>query len=216
MEKYILMTQLRGDIAVFMQAIPSLLFGSFLFLFPYRISKRTDSFSKLEIFAVGEGGKVGTAEVQASLLVYQRLVHSRGDDVGDEHIVRALRNDLAELAFERQRRLCDRGRGDLEAFFGRQFAFFELIDLSSRQHTAGIGSADEVHGHQIDAEFARFLDDLIRMARGSHRDIERGRMCRDDAAPSDGDRVRLFALTGGGDYDSRQRREESAAFPFLL
>ena len=192
-----------------------LLFGV-LFLFSDRIAEGADGFAELEILAVGEGGEVGTAEVQTSLLVDQRLVHSRGDDVGDEHIVRSLRNDLAELAFESQWRFRNRGRGDLEALFGRKLAFFELIDLSSRQHTAGIGGADEVHGHQIDAEFARFLDDLIRMARGAHRDIKRGRMRRDDAAPSDSDRVWLFALTGGGDYDSRQRREESAAFPFLF
>ena len=75
--------------------------------------------------------------------------------------MRALRNDLAELAFERQRRLGNGGRGDLEAFFGRELAFFELIDLSARQHAASISGADERNGNEIDAKFARFLDDLV-------------------------------------------------------
>ena len=54
------------------------------------------------------------------------------------------------------------------------------------------------------------------MARGAHRNIERGRMRRDDAAPRDGDRIRLFAFAGRGDYYSGQRRQKRDAFPFLF
>ena len=185
-----------------------------LFLFSDRIAEGADSLAELEIFSVREGGEVGAGKVKASLLVNQRLVNRRGNDIGNEHIVRALRNDLAELAFEGQRRLGDRGRGDLEALFCRKTAFFELIDLSARQHTAGIGGADEIHGSQIDTKFARFLDNFIGMARRAHRNIERGRVGRNNSTPRDRDRVRFFALAGTGYYYSRQRSEKSSAFPF--
>ena len=187
-----------------------------LFLFSDRITEGADGLAELKILAVREGGEVGAGKVKASLLVNQRLVNRRGNDIGNEHIVRALRNDLAELAFEGQRRLGDRGRGDLEALFCRKTAFFELIDLSARQHTAGIGGANEVHGSQIDTKFASLLDNFIGMARRTHRNIERGRVGRDNSTPRDRDRVRLFTLAGTAYYYSGQGREKCAALPFLF
>ena len=55
--------------------------ASLMLFLLHRKAEGSDLFPKLEILSVGEGGKVGTVQVELSRLVHQRLIHVHGNHV---------------------------------------------------------------------------------------------------------------------------------------
>lgn len=80
---------------------------------------------------------------QFAALVYNGIVNSDRNDVSNEHIVRAERNNVRHLAFKRERAIRKRGAGDRN---GRRFAksaFLEFIYILACYDTRFVGGADK-------------------------------------------------------------------------
>lgn len=186
-----------------------------LLFFLRRKSERADLFPELEVFAVCERGEVGAVEPQLAALVQQGLVDVDVEDIGEEHVMRAERDDLGDAAFQREGRLCDHGAGDLFRWLGGEGAFFEFVDLGARVDAAIVDGADHVGGGEVDDELAAFFDQLVGVALGADGDVGFGRDGVGDARPGDGDDVGGVRRPAG-DHHGRDGGDEGTAAPGLF
>jgi len=194
--------------------LPLLLTWLFLLLHR-RKPKLPDLFAQRKVFAVGEGGKVGALHAQFALVVEQLFIGADGDDVGDEHIVRAQRDDVGHAALQRKRALGDGGAGDLASLLACQAALGEFIHLGARIHAAIVGGADEVGRGEVEGEFTALLDDLIGMALWANGNVGLGRVGVENTRPGDCDDIALFHRPAA-DHDGRQGAEQRRALPLNL
>jgi len=194
--------------------LPLLLTWLFL-LFHRRKPKLPDFFAQRKILAVGEGGKVGALHAQFAPVVEQLFVGADGDDVGDEHIVRAQWDNIGDSALQRERALGDGGASDLASLLACQAALGKFIHLGARVHAAIVGGADEVGGGEIEGELPALLDDLIGMALWANGNVGLGRVGVENSRPGDCDDIALFHRSAA-DHDGRQGAEQRRALPLNL
>lgn len=156
------------------------------FLFGNGKAEGAELFAKLEIFAVCKGGESRFVKTELACGIEKLFIDADIHDIRDKHIVRAERNDIADLTIDRHRGFRD-GRASeifkIRVKIWSELTFLEFIDLFSRFHAAKIRGADKLLRCQIDDKFAAFLNDGIRMAGGTNGDISFWRMCAENARP---------------------------------
>lgn len=122
----------------------SFLFSARNFLFlADRKTECSYLFAEFEICSVCVSHEPRFFNAQFAALVYNGIVNSDRNDVSNEHIVRAERNNVRHLAFKRERAIRKRGAGDRN---GRRFAksaFFEFIYILACYDTRFVGGADK-------------------------------------------------------------------------
>ena len=100
-------------------------------------------------------------DVELALFVYQRLVDIYGHDLGDEHIVAPLGNDLSHPALNGNGRLGYLRRRHGVALHGYQLHLRQLILVLSGSNPAVIHGAHQGGGHHVYNELAALLNDII-------------------------------------------------------
>lgn len=185
------------------------------FLFGCREAEGADLFAKLEVFAVGKGGEVGTVKVEFAVAVDERFVDVYMENIGEKHIMRAEGDDLGDAALKREGGLSDEGASNLRRGFGSKMASLEFIDLSSGIDAAIVDGADHIGGGKVDDELAAFLDKGVGIAFGTNGDIGFWGDGIGDARPSDGEDIGMIH-SSAGDEDGGDGGDECAAAPGLF
>ena len=127
----------------------------------HRESEGAYLLSKGEIGSVGVRHQTRLFNVQLALLVDEVLCDIHGGYLRDEHIMRALRQDLSHLALDGDGSLSDLRRGDRVAFLRVELHLAELILVLSGLYAAVVKGAHKRGRHHVDDELAAFLDDII-------------------------------------------------------
>ena len=93
--------------------------------------------------------------------------------------------------------------------------FLKLIHLSARIHAAKIRRPYKRCGGEIQHNLTRFVDDVMRMATGSDRNVGFWRNGVENSRPRDGQDIRLFPIAAAH-HHGRQGGKQCAAPQFDL
>lgn len=191
----------------------------FFLLLHHGKTEIADLFAKLKVFAVGERRKLCPIDAESSVFIEEFIVEADSHDVGHEHIVRAERDHVRNLAVDGHGCLRDGRAGealDVGRDLGGESHHLEFVHLSTRSHAAEVSGFCEAFARQIDDKFTAFFDECVGVTLGAHGDIGLGRMGAENARPPDGDDVRFAVCPHAGDHGRGDGRDECAAFPSNL
>ena len=107
-----------------------------------RKAESSDTLAKLEILAVGVCGKTRLVEAELSVFIEQLGINVDGDYVGEEEIMRALRYNVKNATFKRERAFCYQWGGNLLRRLLCKSRHLEFIHLGSGIYSAIVRSTD--------------------------------------------------------------------------
>ena len=117
----------------------------FLFLsgsfFGNAVTECAKFFSKQKIFTVRVGHKTCPVQMKFTAIINSVCIYSDGDNVGEDHMMAAQRQNLSDAAFDIDGTLCDAGHGDLTRCLWCQTKLPKFIDIPAGADAAVIGGA---------------------------------------------------------------------------
>ncbi len=117
----------------------------FLFLsgsfFGNAVTECAKFFSKQKIFTVGVGHKTCPVQMKFTAVIDRVCVYSDGDNVSENHMMAAERQNLPDAALNIDGTLGDAGHGDLTRRLWRQMKLLKFIDVPAGADATVIGGA---------------------------------------------------------------------------
>ena len=150
------------------------------------------------------------------LIIHVPAVRQDIHHPGDEHVVRAERDDLLHLALDGEGRLLDEHAMDDLRRCGGELHLLELIEIPARTHTAPVGRIGERLVGEVDDELPVAFDDLVGVPGRANGDVAHGRVRAYRARPTSRKEVVFLLVLAAGNQCGRHRVNHRSWFePFF-